>query len=153
MPNYLGCRCTQILDLTAVFPCWHADKQRSPQQTGRLLFLSCCFLCAFVFLIVGKLGRKKKSCPVHFSFSSFLFFWPRHKACGILVPWPAIERGPQQWKRRVLTTGLPGNFPQYIFLKFAFCSLFGNALISPWKYFRGENKKPRDLHEKVANNF
>ena len=32
----------------------------------------------------------------------FFFFWPRHMACGILVPRPGI-------KPRVLTTGPPGN--------------------------------------------
>ena len=35
-------------------------------------------------------------------------FWPRHTACGILFPRPGIKPGPQQWKRHVLTTGLPG---------------------------------------------
>ena len=39
----------------------------------------------------------------------------RRTACGILLPWPGIEPGPQQWKHRVLTTGLPGNSPQNIF--------------------------------------
>ena len=43
-----------------------------------------------------------------------LFFTapPRHNpccaACGILVPWPGIEPAPLHWKRRVLTSGLPG---------------------------------------------
>ena len=46
--------------------------------------------------------------------SSFTFFfsflcWPRCTACRILVPPPETEPGPQQWKYRVLTTGLPGN--------------------------------------------
>ena len=41
----------------------------------------------------------------------YLFFWPRHVACRILVPWPGIEPRPRQWKRRVLTTGPPGNSP------------------------------------------
>ena len=36
---------------------------------------------------------------------SFFFFL----ACGILVPWPWIELGPQQWKHGVLTTGQLGN--------------------------------------------
>ena len=42
----------------------------------------------------------------------FLFvclFWPSLEACGIPVPWPEIEPRPWQWKRQVLTTGLPGN--------------------------------------------
>ena len=34
---------------------------------------------------------------------------PPHEACGILVPLPRIEPRPWQWKRRILTTGLPGN--------------------------------------------
>ena len=40
----------------------------------------------------------------------FLFLAaPRRAACRILVPQPGIEPGPQQWQRRVLTTGPPGN--------------------------------------------
>ena len=39
----------------------------------------------------------------------FVCFWLCCVACGILVPWPGIEPGPQQWKHRVLTTGPPGN--------------------------------------------
>ena len=36
-------------------------------------------------------------------------------ACRILVPQPGIEPGPRLWKRRVLTTGPPGNSQyQYI---------------------------------------
>ena len=37
----------------------------------------------------------------------FLFFGCA--AWGILAPGAGIEPGPQQWKRWVLTTGLPGN--------------------------------------------
>ena len=37
------------------------------------------------------------------------FFWPCHTVCWILVPWPGIEPEPQQWKHRILTTGLPVN--------------------------------------------
>ena len=33
----------------------------------------------------------------------FFFFWPHHIACGILVPQPGIDPGPQQWKHRTLT--------------------------------------------------
>ena len=33
-----------------------------------------------------------------------VYFWPRCAACGVLVPQPGIEPGPQQGKRRVLTT-------------------------------------------------
>ena len=45
-----------------------------------------------------------------------LFFWPHHAACSILVPQPGIEPGPQQWKRRVLTTGPPGNSRKCLYL-------------------------------------
>ena len=42
---------------------------------------------------------------------------PHHTTCGILVPWPGIEPGPRQWKRWILTTGLPGNSCFKAFLK------------------------------------
>ena len=42
------------------------------------------------------------------SHHSFFFFFCC-TACGILVPWPGIEPGPQQWEHWVLITGLPGN--------------------------------------------
>ena len=32
-------------------------------------------------------------------------------ACRILVPWPGLNPGPQQWNRWVLSTGLPGKLP------------------------------------------
>ena len=51
------------------------------------------------------------------AFLFFFFFWPCHVVCGILVPWPGIEPGPQQWKHWVLTTGPPGNSPNRPFLK------------------------------------
>ena len=38
-----------------------------------------------------------------------IFFWLCHLAFGVLVPWPGIESGPQQWKSQVLTTGLSGD--------------------------------------------
>ena len=52
-------------------------------------------------------------------------------ACGILVPQPGIEPGPLQWKRRVLTTGPPGNsliisYNNQIFLILPFHSSFFN---------------------------
>ena len=37
----------------------------------------------------------------------FFIFWATHKACWIfwiLVAWPGIEPGPQQWKLQVLPT-------------------------------------------------
>ena len=42
-----------------------------------------------------------------------LFFFFCHEACAILVPRPGIEPHPGQWKRRVLTTGPPGNSLAY----------------------------------------
>ena len=47
----------------------------------------------------------------------FGFFWPHCIVCGILVPRPGIEPGPQQWERQILTTRLPGNFQVMGFLK------------------------------------
>ena len=44
--------------------------------------------------------------------SSALFFfslWPCWAAYWLLVPRPGVESGPQQWKRQILTTVLPGN--------------------------------------------
>ena len=37
----------------------------------------------------------------------YLFFWPHHVTCGVLVP--SSFPIPQQWHRWVLTTRLPGN--------------------------------------------
>ena len=45
----------------------------------------------------------------HLTHILFLFVFGTVPACGILVPQPGIEPGPQQWKCWVLTTGLPGN--------------------------------------------
>ena len=47
-------------------------------------------------------------------FCSFLFpyfFGHGMQWCGISVPRPGIERGPQQWKHQVLTTRPPGSSP------------------------------------------
>ena len=41
---------------------------------------------------------------------SFLF-WLCHVVREILTSRPGIKQGPQQWNYRVLTTELPGNFP------------------------------------------
>ena len=38
----------------------------------------------------------------------FLFFWPFHVACGILVSQPEIEPEPLDCKHEILTTGPPG---------------------------------------------
>ena len=44
----------------------------------------------------------------------FLFFgW---ETCGILVSWPGIELTPSALEGEVLTTGLPGKYPETIFL-------------------------------------
>ena len=48
----------------------------------------------------------------------FLIFWPCNMACGILVPWPGIEVGSQQYKHCVLTTGPPGNYMCFFFFFF-----------------------------------
>ena len=42
---------------------------------------------------------------------------PRCVACGILLPWPGLNPGPQQWEHGVLTTGPPGNSQHYLYLK------------------------------------
>ena len=62
-------------------------------------------------------------------FLFLLFVWPRWAACGIVVPQPGIEPGPQQWKRQVLTTRLPGNSHEPQFLKIT---------VSTWNTFIGE---------------
>ena len=51
-----------------------------------------------------------ESWTLHFFLSLFFFFWPRHVACGILVPRPGIEPMPPAVKAPspVLTTGPPG---------------------------------------------
>ena len=45
---------------------------------------------------------------------SLFFSFSCTTGCGILVPPPGTEPGPQQWKHRVLTTGLPGNSMEFI---------------------------------------
>ena len=42
------------------------------------------------------------------------FFGPCHSACGILIAQPGTELMPLEKKRWVLTTRLPGNYPQNI---------------------------------------
>ena len=46
-------------------------------------------------------------------FGFCFFFWPCHKACGILVPQPGTNPCTQQWKCRILTTELPRKFHQH----------------------------------------
>lgn len=41
--------------------------------------------------------------------SLFHSFWPNQETCGISVPLPGMGTRPTEWKRRVQTTGLPGN--------------------------------------------
>ena len=41
----------------------------------------------------------------------FFFFWPHCTAYEIFVPRLGIDPRPQQWKQRILTSGLPGNTP------------------------------------------
>ena len=53
----------------------------------------------------GRIGRLTLPCE-HIL---ICLFWPRHMACGILVPWPGIKPGSRQWKCWILTTGLPWN--------------------------------------------
>ena len=45
-------------------------------------------------------------------------FWPRHAACGILVPWAGIEPMPLHWKWGV-TTESPGKYWEIFFLRLA----------------------------------
>ena len=70
-------------------PCplhWQEDSQPLRHQgSPRLTFCNCS-------------GQKLRS---HY----YMIFGLHHTACGILVPRP----GPQQWKRRLLTIGPPGN--------------------------------------------
>ena len=39
-----------------------------------------------------------------------------HKACGLLTPWLVIGPVPPALESEVLTTGLPGKSPKYVFL-------------------------------------
>ena len=50
-----------------------------------------------------------------------------HVAYGILVPYPGTELVPLAVKRKVLTTGLPGNSTATYFIKFYF-GCFGSRL-------------------------
>ena len=60
-------------------------------------------------------------------------------ACRILVPWPGIEPGPQQWKCRVLTTGLPGNSPVVLNIFTMLCNHY-HSLIP--EHFHHPQSKP-----------
>ena len=61
----------------------------------------------------------------------FYLFLLCHVACGILVPQPGIEPGPQQWKHNVLTTGSPGDSQGRVYwYKHQGCSPMTQDLIS-----------------------
>ena len=62
------------------------------------------------FLVIPFPERKKDMC-MHVCVYTFFFFffWSLHTVYGILVPDQGSNPGPLQWKRGVLTTGLPGN--------------------------------------------
>ena len=54
----------------------------------------------------------------------FVLIWSCCAACRILAPQPGIEPRLRQWKRRVLTTGLPGNSQRKPELKDNKCVIF-----------------------------
>ena len=62
-------------------------------------------------------------------FVCFLFVWPYHTACGILVPWPGIEPGPMAVK-----VPSPNHWParNSLFCFFLFIYLFLTALGLHW---------------------
>ena len=67
----------------------------------------------------------------------FFFLASYHVACGIFVPWPGIEPG---WtfgsENKVLTSGLPGNFPRWPF----YCDRkWGVTQVSPQAQFQLPN--------------
>ena len=60
-------------------------------------------------------GMQKDTATLEYSLTGFFFFFghaAQHVRCGILVPRTGIE--PLQWKHRVLTTGPPGKFRQFL---------------------------------------
>ena len=48
----------------------------------------------------------------------FFFFWPRHVACGILVPQPGIEPGPSALKVQSPNHWTTREFPNDFFFFF-----------------------------------
>ena len=60
------------------------------------------FIFVFIF---GTLRHGSKRMFLQFMSECF-FSWLCHATCGILVPWPGMNSGPQQWKCQVLTLGL-----------------------------------------------
>ena len=70
---------------------------------------------------------------------SFLFFWPHHTACRILVPWSGIEPGPQQWKHWVPTSGPPGNSLNFFIYVFSFINKEGMTELA-YHYFAITNE-------------
>ena len=73
--------------------------------------------------------------------SDVIYFWLYQEAHGVLDPQPGIRLGPLQWKRRVLTTGVPGNC--LMLLLFLFIYLFLMLLLKRW--FLGP---PKDAKKK-----
>ena len=63
-------------------------------------------------------------CALLFFFNC-LFFWPHHKAYGILVPWPGIEPSPPCIGRQRLNYWTTGEVPMPCFLMGAQYSLVG----------------------------
>ena len=66
------------------------------------------FVEAILFIESSSLPKKLYSWPLNnmglsctgplFWFVCFVLFWPHRAACGVFVPQPQIEPGPQQWK-------------------------------------------------------
>ena len=64
----------------------------------------------------------------------FFFFWPQYLAFGILVSQLGFELEPKQWKRAVLTTGLPENSPCILFYTQYFVPLNPLSLCCPFSF-------------------
>lgn len=82
----------------------------------------CCLRSSCTHLHVMSKPRRcsQKTCSVNTEIQKlkkkkmvffFLFFWWHHSTCELLVLWAGIEPRAWWWKHRVLTIGLPGNFP------------------------------------------
>ena len=69
----------------------------------------------FRLLKEQNLSRHLDWCNQTFLFLLFCLFWLRRTACRILVPWPGLNPGLQQWKCWILTSGQPGNSPSRCF--------------------------------------